>query len=129
MHNSDFQFSNPVLVSLNYYINDEFQPKDELIDVQIDFNVNIKKSPHEKNAVVELSLILGTDSENSPFYIKATEGAKFKWISDDQDFIQKLLERNAPALLLGYLRPIIATITSSSPYNAYNIPFIDFTGK
>lgn len=40
--------------------------------------------------------------------------------------IEKLLNQNAPSLLLGYLRPIISQITAASPYNAYNLPFIDF---
>ena len=43
--------------------------------------------------------------------------------------INKLLNQNAPSLLLSYLRPVIAQVTMASPYGAYNIPFIDFTKR
>ena len=40
---------------------------------------------------------------------------------------EKLLTQNAPALLLSYMRPLVASATAASPYPAYHLPFIDFT--
>ena len=56
--------------------------------------------------------------------------AEFRWPDSlNMGMIEKLLNQNAPSLLLGYLRPIISQITAASPYNAYNLPFIDFSEK
>ncbi|MEI3592754.1 MAG: hypothetical protein V8Q05_07985 [Lachnospiraceae bacterium] len=49
--------------------------------------------------------------------------AEIKADSLNMGMIEKLLNQNAPSLLLGYLRPIISQITAASPYNAYNLPF------
>lgn len=37
-----------------------------------------------------------------------------------------MINTSAPAPLLGYMRPIVASITNSSKYPAYNLPFINF---
>ena len=56
--------------------------------------------------------------------------AEFRWPDSlNVEMVEKLLNQNAPSLLLGYLRPIISQITAASPYNAYNLPFIDFSEK
>lgn len=53
---------------------------------------------------------------------------KFHWDeSIDDEMAKKLLNINAPAALLSYIRPIIASMTGNSKYPALNIPFIDFT--
>lgn len=77
--------------------------------------------------MVELILKLGESSLNTPFEIEARELAIFKWEKDyEESNINILLSQNAPALLLSYLRPIIANVTSASQFSAYNIPFINF---
>ena len=35
------------------------------------------------------------------------------------------LEINAPSLLISYIRPLVALVTGSSKYPAWNIPFLD----
>ena len=50
----------------------------------------------------------------------------FEWEDMDESMIDTMLHINAPALLLGYMRPIVATITNSSKYPVYNLPFINF---
>lgn len=129
MKDSNFQFSNPALVDLDFHINKDFQPNDDKpLNVNTSFNINISKQENISQAIVELEIVIGEKDNNFPFYIKAKEGAAFKWnegITSADDF----LRINAPALLIGYLRPIIATITSASPFNTYHIPFVDFTKK
>lgn len=77
--------------------------------------------------MVFLTLTLGEDNGNAPFYICATEAARFRWEKDMDEFSDDLLNSNAPALLLSYLRPVVAQITAASPFGAYNLPFMDFT--
>lgn len=71
------------------------------------------------------------DSSISPFRIDAEMTAQFTWDAEslDKALIDILLQQNAPALLLGYLRPIIADITMKSGLPPYQIPFMDFTSS
>lgn len=89
--------------------------------------MHINKIEDKNEAIVELTITVGNDDNLNPFYIKAIESAKFKWSDSTKINEDKLLEQNAPALLIGYLRPIISIITASFPFSAYNLPFIDFT--
>lgn len=126
--NSNFKFSNPRLTELNYLLDQNFKVnQSRQVEVPLTCSTNVKRHATNNEAYVELTITLGKNDGESPFYIVATEAAFFKW-TPDMDFKSDiLLTQNAPALLLGYLRPLIATITSMSPYNAYNLPFIDFT--
>ena len=127
MKTSEFQFSNPALSELEFYIND-YDTEDEDISVALGMSVN-KDRISETEAIVVLTVEIGKKDDSAPFYIKASEGAIFKWEEDafdkEQD-IEDLLDINAPSLLISYLRPIIANITNASKYPAYNLPFINF---
>ena len=107
---SAFQFTNPALSGLEFWINKNFNgEKDTKIQIRMDVEIG------EKN-------------DDIPFYIKAIEGANFRWNDElDDNMIDKLLNQNAPSLLLSYLRPIVAQVTSASKYGTYNIPFVNFT--
>lgn len=53
--------------------------------------------------------------------------ADFTWSKElPLDTVNELLSRNAPALLLGYVRPYVAQITEASPVGAVHIPFMNF---
>ena len=107
---SAFQFTNPALSGLEFWINKKFNSeKDTKIQIRMNMSVKVAK-------------------EENPFYIKAIEGANFRWNDElDDNMIEKLLNQNAPSLLLSYLRPIVAQVTSASKYGTYNIPFVNFT--
>lgn len=126
---SAFQFTNPSLIKLEFEIKDGFDvKKDEEIEFNINMSVNVNKYPNKNEAHVELIFESGEIGENAPFYICAIEAAHFRWDASLEDgFVDELLHQNAPSLLLAYLRPIVAQITMASPYDAYNIPFINFT--
>ncbi len=133
MKESAFQFTTPCLVSLDYVTNDDFdKEKNGNLKFEIKSNTKIDRSKTETNqAYVELTIEIGEKSNVSPFYIKITEAAKFKWEEHDtkEEFIDELLNTNACALLVSYMRPIIANITNSSKYPAYNLPFMNFQSK
>lgn len=129
MKKSSFQFTNPVLLRLDFQINEDFSSKDS-ISVPIQFQVQKStKDQTEKMATVKLSVTVGEKTNNMPYYISATICANFKWEPDSysEEAVDNLLSQNAPALLLSYIRPIIANITNSSPYPVNNLPFFDFT--
>lgn len=125
---SAFQFSNPALLKLTFELNDGFNNNGE-IEIEIKNDVEISPGPEKDSSIVVLKLTIGKKDDSAPFYIYAEECAAFRWDSKVIDDLhkEKLLKQNAPALLLSYLRPTISVITSASPFDAYDIPFMNFT--
>ena len=129
---SSFQFSNPSLINLSFSVNEDFSMKDnERTDIDVMTEISIKDGLEKNSSMVLLKLEIGSRGSSSPFYIQAEEVAIFNWDADaiDESQRDKLLKQNAPALLLSYLRPTIAMITSASPYASYNVPFMNFSEK
>ncbi|WP_440287115.1 protein-export chaperone SecB [Eshraghiella crossota] len=128
---SAFQFSNPSLTKMEFCINEEFESsQDKEVKIAVNMGVQIDRSATDNNARVSLTLEIGKKDSEDPFYVCATEMAEFRWSEAlNNEMVEKMLNQNAPSLLLGYLRPIISQITAASPYNAYNLPFIDFSRK
>lgn len=125
---SEFQFSNPSLLNLSFGLNDGFVSS-ENTNIEIKSEVEIGPGPEDNSAIVILKLTIGKENVSAPFYIYAEECAAFRWNAEkiDEQHQEKLLKQNAPALLLSYLRPTISVITAASPFNAYDIPFMNFT--
>lgn len=127
---STFQFSNPSLLKISFRINESFAKEEKKeINIEVKSEVEIAPGTEENQAVVVLKLLIGAENDSAPFFIHAEEGALFRWDSEkvDEQHKEKLLKQNAPALLLSYLRPTISMITSASPFESYNIPFMNFT--
>lgn len=130
MKNSNFNFTDPVLTLL------EFRPKLEEVvattdahTLKNDFEIEISRNENYNEAIVTLGLAInGVDA--APFILKAKMTSLFSWGNNDftEDEIKILLTKNAPSLLLSYLRPLVATITNASPFPAYNLPFFDLRG-
>lgn len=126
MNTSKFQFSEPYLVELNFSMNPTFDGNNNEIEMQNSFQTQVNRSAEQNLANVELQLETNKENANAPFRITARIAADFIWEELDDEAIDAMLGLNAPALLLGYLRPIIANITNSSAFPAYNLPFINF---
>lgn len=125
---SGFKFSNPKLLKLAFQINSDYLPeKNQEAKVNISVSHNINKI-NENEDVVELSIEIGEASNRVPFLTNLLIGSKFKLYSDvnGTDF-DKLLEINAPALLLSYARPIVSSVTTQAGLKPLNLPFINFT--
>lgn len=127
MKASKFQFVKPYLVELNFVANPDFDTENTSIEMQNSFSVQINRSENENLAKVELTLESNMKNDDVPFRVKATVASEFKWEDLDEKSVESMLNLNAPALLLGYMRPIVANVTNSSCFPAYNLPFINFT--
>lgn len=124
---SAFQFKNPTLTKLRLIVNDEFEKGAERVSIKLGIETKVNRKSNSNEAVVELNLSIGEVGKSCPFVINATESAEFRWDNSfEPKVIDDLLKLNAPALLLSYLRPIVSQITASTPYGAYNIPYINF---
>ena len=130
MKPSKFQFLNPYLEEVYFAANADFQSDVETkqVEMQNVFHVNIKRSKDANRANVELILESNLDNEEAPFKLRIKVASDFKWEDLNEDVVDSMLNLNAPALLLGYMRPIVASITNSSNFPAYNLPFYNFKG-
>lgn len=128
MKPSKFQFLNPYLVEVNYVTNLDFisEKNDADVEMQNVFNVQVKKSKTENRANVELTLETNVENKKAPFKLKIKVASDFKWEDLSDERVESMLNMNAPALLLGYMRPIVAGLTNSSSLPTYNLPFINF---
>lgn len=126
MRPSKFQFLNPYLEEVYFAVNPSFNVDDGQIEMQNSFEVQVKRSEHSNRANVELKLETNIDNSKAPFELRIKVASDFKWEDLDDKMVDAMLEVNAPALLLGYMRPIVANITNSSNFPAYNLPFINF---
>lgn len=130
MKESVFQFSNPSLVNLNFVINDNYSNDGNEAQMKLNMAVKVLKRDKPNEAIVRLEFRLGEENAECPFYIHAVQQADFRWGDKLEDeMLERLLNQNAASLLLSFLRPTITQITAASPYGAYYIPFIDFSGS
>ena len=135
MEKSRFQFTNPILKRLEFTLHDDFSKRGRT-EMGINLSANFQRTQNEdqtlaNTALVSVTISVGAKDNSTPFYIEAEEEANFKWEENifTEEQIDALLNHNAVALLISYLRPIIANITAASPYPTYNLPYIDLTSK
>jgi len=121
---SNFQYTTPRIRNFNYSINSSFE--DGELEVRLQHRKRIERKS-ENEAYVELNMKISADAEVSPFEIDYTVFANFKWENMPEDKVKVFLNRTAPSLLVGYIRPIIAMFTNSSGFQPFNLPLIDFT--
>ena len=129
---SKFKFSNPVLTQLEFTVNSDFTRdiEDKMAEMPIDSSISIERSVNDPEAIVSYKIMIAEKTSSYPFYISVTMEAIFRWNDElSNDSVDKMLNYNAPALLLGYIRPCVAQITSASPYAPLHIPFINFLEK
>ena len=134
MKKSQFQFTDPVLTKLIFSLNPEFRPEsDGVVSLVTSFQTKISAPENPKDpALVALEVsIRGEEENNSPFKIEAEMAGQFTWLGENvaEAYMEKLLEQNASALLLGYLRPIVAFATMQAGLRPYQIPFMNFAGE
>lgn len=129
MKESFFKFRRPLIKDIHYELSDNYTP-DKETRIGSKLTTSFAKDNEMPRAIVKLHIDLGSsESENSPFSLSLTSYAEFHWDSDSsEEKINKLLQQNAPALLLSYARPVISTITANSGLQ-YDMPFIDFTSN
>ena len=132
MRKSDYNFERPYIVENEFVANSDFVFND---GQSVDINTTIKRycSRSEDGtgdeATVGIEIIIGEKTSGAPFYLKLLMEAKFSWQNKTESEINAFLSVNAPALLLGYARPIVTFITSNSAYPPFYLSFINFTDK
>lgn len=131
MKQSNLNFTDPVLTFLEFHPNTTMSSEEsEGYSVENEFEIDVSRKENYNEAMVTLGLsIRGVDA--TLFTLNAKMTSIFSWGNEDftEEEINFLLTKNAPSLLLSYLRPIIATVTNASPYPVYNLPFVDLRNE
>ncbi len=128
MKESKFQFLNPNLEELVFVENKDFNNSGQL-EVVSEKELQVYKDD-ENYAKVELTLSLNKElDDNRPFSLKITISAIFTWNEIEESDLEEFLNINAQSLLIGYARPIIASVTSSSRFPTYNLPFVNLNDE
>lgn len=126
MEASKFQFTNPYMEEVAFQGSGE---KSAEKDVPLSNTIRVQVKKDEKKHEASVRLIIktdaGTDGELFKLVVKMV--SQFRWKDLEDEKVDILLHQNAPALLLSYARPIIASITNASRFPTYNIPFLDFS--
>ena len=127
MKESDFQFTDPCLIHMNFRENKDFTIESGR-EVKINTNIEVNQQRiNDNEAVVSILINLGSEENSVPFSLEAEFVAQFRWgQAFNSNTVDSLLKQNAPALLLSYARPIISMITNASHFPAFNIPFFNF---
>lgn len=129
MVKSDFKFSNPRLIKMEFEkkVNSDDYEKISTENVNISLNCHVNKE-NEKEAFVVLEITIGEKQDELPFFIHLLIGAGFKLDKQIQETdFDSLLQINAPTLLLSYARPIVSSITAQAGMKPLNLPFFNFT--
>ena len=119
---SKFKFEKPILKRFSFNENEAFEKKEELkIEIELENEIERK----EKTGGVSV-ILKSVNSNEIPFFIEIEMYSKFIWEEElTEEEIINALEINAPSLLISYIRPLVALVTGSSKYPAWNIPFLD----
>lgn len=126
MKKSNFQFKQPYLEELHFVEYEDFIFEESKIEMDNAFRTIIKKRKDSNMAKVSLILNVNPENNNIPFKLEIKVSANFTWKNLDDEEADNMLKINAPSLLLGYMRPIVANVTNSSQFPVYNLPFINF---
>lgn len=120
-------FLNPKLINLEFKINQEYKGND-ILSLDINDEVIIKNINSNSSLVtLKLKIFDKEDFENVPFTIVIEMQGDFRWNSDmDEELVKLLLKQNAPAILLSYIRPYVTTLTTGSGYPPLVLPLMNF---
>lgn len=124
MKESSFQFKTPQLKKFVFEISDVFNT-DGFNGFPVQSNIDIKENQEDRTALVTLTLNIGEESSDYPFYSEIIMSSVFRWNENTKN-INALLQENAPALLLSYMRPIISNAVNNARLPAFDLPFMNF---
>ena len=127
MQKSSFQFSNPHIERIDFRMNPATIDSDNLpISIEIQSEID---SEHNE-AVAKLNLVIGKLDEDgdlllNSIFFSGVISANFKW-NEKIENPEKMLKVNGGAVLLSYIRPIVATLTMQAGVKPLNLPFVNF---
>ena len=130
MIESNFQLTEQRIISFDYKTNKNFKFSGSL---DLEYNINVNSTIVEDGigvVTLDITVFKGKNFEEVPFIINISIEGVFNWIIDiKEEELKILLDENAPAILLSYIRPFISQITLFSGNPPLILPLINFTEK
>jgi len=130
---SNFQLiGKPRITNLQYSTNKDFVFGNDLklqINNQIQVIHGEDEDQHEALEVLNLGVFRTAEFKDVPFVINLEIEGLFKWdehLEKKKDMLEIMLKQNAPAILYGYLRPIITFVTVEANMPPLVIPLMNF---
>lgn len=128
MKESFFKLKNQFTEDILFKKNNNFINKESSVNVDFFSDINIE---YINNTSAEVLLKFKVFSEeqfdNSPFFLMISQKGVFEWTNDTpRNTVEQLLNTNAPAVLLSYIRSLISQITAFSGYPTLIVPLINF---
>jgi preprotein translocase subunit SecB len=125
---SKFKVKMPKLKKLEYEFNNSYENFDT-IKLKVQTETKILKKIN--SAIVSLKLKVFDKNKYElgevPFYICINMFSEFEWDdSIEEKTVTSLLEGNAPAVILSYMRPFISSLTTGSGYPPLIVPLLNF---
>lgn len=128
---SVFKFKNPVIRKLCFEINETLDSsiKEREQNINISMNITGYKTP----SIAILSLTIngkkdGKIPKNALYYMNVEIMGVFESDEElEEDEIKGFMDINAQALLLSYVRPLVASTLVQAGLPPYHIPFVNFT--
>ena len=126
MKESFFRLRSQFTEEIIFKKNSDF--KDRKIKLKVSHKLEIKNIDETSSSVkLTFNIFTKEELEVSPFFISITQLGEFQYPSDlDKTDLENLLNINAPAVLLSYIRGLISQITAFSGYPALIIPLMNF---
>ncbi len=133
MELSNFRIENQRLTNLIFKVDKSYDSEEE---IEYEFNTEIRVGKSEQvsdKALVSLKFEVFKEEQlgknEIPYYLEATIEGIFGW--DDGDFseekLNSLLNVNAPAVLLSYIRTSTSLMTVSAGLPPLVIPLMNFS--
>lgn len=126
--NTDMHFSQPVLTKCEFVANEGYTHMDGIkIEMPVSLSKKYGKIINNRACPILLSVKVGGKNDAFPYFAEVEMGSNFFWDERlDETFRNDILELRAPALLYGYIRPVMAMLTGYSVFSSFNMPFGDF---
>lgn len=126
MKESFFRLKSQSTEEIIFKKNNDF--KDKKIKLEFSHKLEVKNiSETSSNVKLIFNIFTEKKLRESPFFISITQSGVFEYPKDiNKKTLENLLNINAPAALLSYIRGIISQITAFSGYPALIIPLINF---
>lgn len=123
-------FTAPIMSFNRFELNPDFKNDGNGLKAELHFHHSLNRPEGANEATVALRLQINQNQdeklEDAPFWLEVEYAAQFMWEGDmTPKEIEQLLRINASAVLIGYIRPMVAVMTSSSPLPTYNLPFVN----
>lgn len=125
------QFEDPTVLKFDFEVNDDFDFENATDSSDINTIVempNTTEIDFNDDIPVYLTVFLNNDDDNAPYQITARIMTLFQvsdQLSDDEAL--QLLQNEGASILLSYLRPMVAMMTTASGFPVMTLPMLDFS--